>query len=109
MKWKLTKLWMISLLAVSQSFAQLPASPDKIYGQLFKDVQLQKIFPDGKTFVDCTPKRAVKDIMYDYGLMKGPGMDLKKFVTDNFELPPVPPQLNYIQPEKDLSIHIKNL
>ena len=89
--------------------AQQPAPPDKIYGQLFRDVQLQKIFPDGKTFVDCTPKRKVKDIMYDYGMMKGPKMNLKKFVADNFELPPAPPALNYIQKEKDVSLHIKNL
>lgn len=84
-------------------------APDKLYGQLFKDVQLQQIFPDGKTFVDCTPKRKVKDIMYDYGMMKGPNMDLKKFVENNFNLPPAPPQLNYIQQEKDVSQHIKNL
>jgi alpha,alpha-trehalase len=100
---------MISLAIISHAFAQQPAPPDKIYGQLFQDVQLQKIFPDGKTFVDCTPKRAVKDIMYDYGMMKGAGMDLKKFVSDNFELPAAPPQLNYIQQEKDVSMHIKNL
>ncbi len=109
MKWTKVKLYMLSMAMIGQALAQQPASPDKIYGQLFQDVQLQKIFPDGKTFVDCTPKRAVKDIMYDYGMMKGQGMDLKKFVADNFDLPPAPPQLNYIQQEKDLSIHIKNL
>ncbi len=84
-------------------------TPDKIYGQLFKDVQLQQIFPDGKTFVDCIPKRKVADIMYDYGMMKGPKMDLKKFVEDNFNMPPALPQLNYIQQEKDVVMHIKNL
>ena len=84
-------------------------TPDKIYGQLFQDVQLQKILPDGKTFVDCTPKRKVADIMYDYGIMKGTTMNLKKFVDDNFNLPPAPPQLNYIQQEKDAAMHIKNL
>ena len=93
-------------------FAQqkkIPLTPDKIYGQLFQDVQLQKILPDGKTFVDCTPKRKVADIMYDYGMMKGTTMNLKKFVDDNFNLPPAPPQLNYIQQEKDAAMHIKNL
>ena len=109
MKWKIIKLYSISLLMTGHSLAQLPASPDEIYGQLFRDVQLQKIFPDGKTFVDCTPKRKPKDIMYDYGMMKGPGMDLKKFVNDNFELPKPPPQVNNVQQEKDLSRHIKNL
>jgi alpha,alpha-trehalase len=32
-------------------------TPDKIYGDLFIEIQLQHIFPDGKTFVDCTPIR----------------------------------------------------
>jgi len=61
-----------------------PPTPDKMYGMLFHDVQMQRIFPDGKTFVDCIPKRDPKDIMYDYGLMKGPKFNLKKFITDNF-------------------------
>ncbi|MCW3090224.1 MAG: treF [Ferruginibacter sp.] len=101
-------LYLAPLLLIAQQ-PQLPATPAKIYGQLFKDVQLQGIFTDSKTFVDCTPKRKVRDIMYDYGMMKGPGFNLKKFVSDNFELPPPPPQLNYIQPEKNVSMHIKNL
>ena len=25
-------------------------------GELFEKVQMHKFFPDGKTFVDCTPK-----------------------------------------------------
>ena len=92
------------LTAQEKSFA----TPDKIYGQLFKDVQLQKILPDGKTFVDCIPKRKVTDIMYDYGMMKGPNMNLKKFVEANFNLP-ITPQLNYIQKENSVAMHIKNL
>ena len=66
--------------------AQKVTTPDQIYGQLFHDVQMARIFPDGKTFVDCIPKRNPKDIVSDYGLQKGPKMDLKKFVEDNFEL-----------------------
>lgn len=96
---------LVHLSAVAQSTV---ATPDQLYGDLFVQVQMQRIFADGKTFVDCTPKRAVKDIMYDYGLMKGPNMDLKKFVLDNFETP-VSPQLNYVTQEKDVAAHIKNL
>lgn len=88
--------------------AQPIVTPDQLYGNLFHEVQMQRIFPDGKTFVDCTPKRAVKDIMYDYGLQKGPNMNLKKFVEDNFNLP-VTPQLNYVTQEKDVVMHINNL
>lgn len=86
-----------------------PPTPDKIYGQLFTDVQLQAVFPDQKTFVDCTPKRKVSDIMYQYGMMRGVRQNMKQFIDNNFNLPPSPPQLNYIQPEKDIKRHIKNL
>jgi len=85
--------------------------PDVIYGQLFKDVQLSKIFPDGKTFVDCTPKRDPKEIVKDYLAVKNnPAIkfSLKFFVEENFELPHTP-QLNYITKEKDIVMHIKNL
>ncbi|HEX6847589.1 MAG TPA: alpha,alpha-trehalase, partial [Chitinophagaceae bacterium] len=45
-------------------------TPDQVYGELFKDVQLSMIFPDGKTFVDCIPKRDPKDIVKDYLAIK---------------------------------------
>jgi alpha,alpha-trehalase len=78
------------LLLTSYTKAQFlqPATPDKIYGDLFIDVQMKKVFPDEKTFVDCIPKRKPVDIMYDYGMQKGPAFNLKKFVEENFELPP---------------------
>jgi alpha,alpha-trehalase len=104
----LAALFCLPLATIAQQ-KKYPPAPDKIYGQLFKDIQMQQIFPSGKTFVDCIPKRKTADIMYDYGMMKGPGMDLKKFVENNFNLPPAPPQLNYIQQEKDIEKHMQNL
>jgi len=97
--------------AVSSTAQQTnyPPTPDKIYGLLFKDVQMQQVFPDGKTFVDCTPKRKVADIMYQYGMMRGVRQNMRQFIENNFNLPPAPTQLNYIQPEKDIAKHIKNL
>ena len=84
---------MINLSSKAQ-FLQ-PATPDKIYGELFVEVQMQKVFPDGKTFVDCIPKRKPADIMYDYGIQKGPNFNLKKFVENNFEIPcPLPQIIN---------------
>ena len=84
-------------------------TPDKVYGQLFTDVQNAKIFPDNKTFVDYTPKRKPADIMYDYGLAKSPNLDIKKFVEDNFTAPAAPPAFDYLHQEKDVVKHIKNL
>lgn len=92
------------------AIAQPLATPDKIYGDLFRDVQMSKVFPDGKTFVDCVPKRNPKNIVADYLQQKGNvKFDLKQFVQNNFELPPAPPVLNYIMQEKDVTQHIKNL
>jgi alpha,alpha-trehalase len=91
------------------TIAQPPATPDKIYGDLFRDVQLSKVFPDGKTFVDCVPKRNPKHIVADYNQQKGAAkFDLKQFIENNFEMPRTP-QLNYITQEKDVVMHIKNL
>ncbi|MGB8194848.1 MAG: trehalase family glycosidase, partial [Chitinophagaceae bacterium] len=78
------------VLAVNICLAQQPLPPDKIYGVLFEDVQRSKIFPDGKTFVDCIPKKDPKQIVADYVAIKNnPAVrfSLKLFVENNFVLP----------------------
>lgn len=99
------------LLIYSVSLAQQVQTPDQLYGELFTDVQMARIFPDGKTFVDCIPKRDPKAIIKDYLAAKNnPALrfSLELFVKENFELPPTP-QLNDITREKDVVVHIKNL
>jgi alpha,alpha-trehalase len=55
---------------------------------LFHDVQLKAIFPDSKTFADCTPKRELSEILSNYERVKGtPDFDLNEFVHLNFDLP----------------------
>jgi alpha,alpha-trehalase len=55
---------------------------------LFHDVQLKSIFPDSKTFVDCTPKRDLNEIMEEYETVKDKAdFDLVQFVNANFDLP----------------------
>ncbi len=105
---KLVVLFFSALLSIP-ALTQEIATPDKIYGDLFKEVQLGRIFPDNKTFVDCIPKRKPVDIMYDYGLMKGPKMDLKKFVEDNFHLPVNPASDYKTDTALDVVMHIKEL
>jgi len=62
---------------------------------LLEDVQMQCIFTDGKTFVDCHPKYPAKDINAKYVRQKDQqDFDLKKFILENFELP-VPHSTNY--------------
>jgi alpha,alpha-trehalase len=58
---------------------------------LFKDVQLEAVFPDSKTFVDCTPKRPLHEILSLYHAEKTkPDFNLEQFVVTNFTVP-VPP------------------
>lgn len=99
------------LLVVLTGFGQLlqPASPDKIYGELFSDVQMQKVFADGKTFPDCTPKRKPVDIMYDYGMQKGPSFNLKRFVEANFGIPKSATSGYKSDSTQDVVAHIKQL
>ncbi len=63
-------------------------SPDERFGALFTAIQLDNIFPDSKTFVDCTPKFTTDEILKKYQDQKETkGFDLKNFVLENFELP----------------------
>lgn len=62
---------------------------------LFEAVQLQQVFPDGKTFVDCDPKKGTAAILSAYTAQKDlPGFDLRQFVLDHFD-PPVAPSDHY--------------
>ena len=85
-----------------------PPTPDQLYGPLFRDVQLQRIFPDSKTFVDCIPLHAPEEIVAKYEAGKDqPGFKLKTFVLENFRLPPEPKK--YSANTKDIRQHIAQL
>ncbi len=85
------------------------ATPDELYGPLFEAIQMQQVFADGKTFVDCTPKRAVEEIMLDYEKLSAkPDFSLKQFVDDNFNLPEQPHPVE-VKAENDLRAHIEAL
>ena len=59
-------------------------------GELFEQVQLQNIFPDGKTFVDCTPLSKLSQIQKSYEEQKHEtGFDLSAFVHKHFSLPKI--------------------
>jgi alpha,alpha-trehalase len=104
--------FLLLLLCSSLSFGQplVTTPPDRIYGKLFVDVQMNKVFADGKTFVDCIPKRKPSEIVADYEVAKGTaGFDLKKFVDENFELPANPTDTYKTNASEDVVAHIKNL
>lgn len=62
--------------------------PNERFGALFEQIQLNKVFPDGKTFVDCTPKFTTGEIMANYAAEKiKADFDLTDFVSKHFEKP----------------------
>jgi len=108
---KLLTLLLAYLVLFALAAQQTVKTPAEIYGELFTDVQMRHIFPDSKTFPDCTPKRDPQQIVKDYlALKNNPAarFRLDEFVTGNFDLPKTP-QLNYVTQEKDVVMHVKNL
>jgi len=57
-----------ALVLVMLSAVPLDAqdAPATIFGELFQQVQTERIFPDGKTFADAVPQRDPAAIMADY-------------------------------------------
>jgi alpha,alpha-trehalase len=65
-----------------------PQPPDKVYGQLFTDVEMLRIFSDSKTFADCLPKGDPRVIVAEYlQTRQNPGFSLKQFVANHFTEP----------------------
>ncbi|HAH22163.1 MAG TPA: trehalase [Prolixibacteraceae bacterium] len=75
-------------LSVCSQNKALP--PDQLYKELFVDVQLKSVFPDSKTFVDCTPKINPNEIVSQYRLWRKDSVSdesLKQFVNKYFIIP----------------------
>ncbi|MCX8961611.1 alpha,alpha-trehalase TreA [Erwinia psidii] len=65
-----------------------PQPPDILFGPLFQEVQVAKIFSDQKTFADAVAKSNPSLIVADWQMQKSQhGFDLKRFVAANFILP----------------------
>ena len=81
--------------------------PDVLFGELFKRVQMEQLYPDGKTFVDMIPRRSAADIMSDYEEQRGSEtFELKEFVDENFA-PPAAPNSGFTSDgSKSISAHI---
>ena len=79
------------LFLVPSLHAQVTPTPDKLWGQLFKDVQLTKALGDNKTFVDMVPQFKPDVVLKKYAaLKKKDSVSLRDFVLANFYLPSRP-------------------
>jgi len=113
MRLKLEQICILALLCVACSLgvaAPPPQPPSVIYGELFKAVQLQSIFPDSKTFPDALPMAAPDDIMRAYNLERGKSeFDLKAFVARYFTPPEVQDSAYRSDRNQDVCAHIDAL
>ena len=83
--------------------------PWQSLGPLFHDVQMAGVFPDSKTFVDCTPKSNPYEIAEKYEEVKNnPDFDLEAFVKANFE-EPVSPEVKNIEENEFFQEHLDNM
>lgn len=99
----------VALVAATAAVGQDKA-PSQLYGQLFEDVQMQRVFPDSKTFVDAVPHDAPDIIMQRYQDERGkPGFDLAAFVRRNFTVQRPKESAYRSMPGEDVCTHIDNL
>jgi alpha,alpha-trehalase len=79
-------------------------------GELFEEVQMKKIFSDGKTFVDCVPKRDLAFIRERYETEKNePGFNLAFFVNEYFDLPESMSSGYTSNPDRPIEEHLELL
>ena len=86
-------------------------SPDRILGQLFIDVQQQRIYKDGKTFVDVVPKTKIKQIQQEFTIEReNPDFNLHDFVNRHFyHVDGESTRPNIIDPSLTMREHIRAL
>ena len=103
-------LWLAGQAAIGLPAAAQVENPLQLYGQLFVDVQLQRVFPDSKTFADAVPNDTPVTLLQRYDEeRRRPGFDLRAFVVRNFSLPRLQGQGYRAVPGQDVCDHIDGL
>jgi alpha,alpha-trehalase len=84
--------------------------PSEQFGELFRNVQLKRIFPDSKTFADLHFDESPSAILSDYEARKlEAGFDLRAFVHQHFSLPPEGPTVPPASPGETIDTYIARL
>jgi alpha,alpha-trehalase len=84
--------------------------PSELYGELFKDVQMQRVFPDSKTFPDAVAKDDPGVLVQRYRAEnRQPDFDLSAFVKQNFVVSKPEENTYHSIPGQDVCSHIDAL
>ena len=87
-----------------------PASPFALYGDLYRAVQLARIFPDSKTFADMVPNAPPQRIVAEFSAARDQaGFDLRKFVQERFSAPSRSDTHYAPDPNQNVVAHIDTL
>jgi hypothetical protein len=81
---------LIVALVIATAAVGQDRTPSQVYGQLFEDVQMQHVFPDGKTFVDAVPRDAPAIVMQRYQVERGTSGRPPSTMTSPGSNPPRP-------------------
>jgi alpha,alpha-trehalase len=85
------KYFPLLLLLSGFSYSQVTPTPDVLWGDLFKEVQMKRVMGDNKTFVDMVPQFSPTVILNKYKkLAVKDSSSLRQFVIANFYLPSTP-------------------
>jgi alpha,alpha-trehalase len=98
-----------ALVSTAGSLLRTSKSPDEALGELFGEVQQNRIYDDGKTFVDLVPRARMRSIQQEYKLAReDPNFDLREFVSRHFyEFAPHKAKENFkTDPHRTVSEHI---
>ncbi len=80
----------VFFIAHSALALERPASPQILFGDLYDNVELDRIFPDSKEFADATPKSPPDEILTLYHAERPVSAEaLKRFVAAHFDLPAI--------------------
>lgn len=88
-----------------------PEDYKQLSGPLFEAVQLNRVFPDSKTFVDSVLLGEPADVLRAYHRENSKkGFDLYQFVTNHFQLPEAAgPDHSEVPPTQDIDTYSANL
>jgi len=97
-------------LAIPSVETKKDMPPNERFEELFEQAQLTQVFPDGKTFVDCTPKFTTDQILANYAAEKDKvDFNLKDFVLKHFDKPKQYASDFQADTSKSVAAHINSL